>query len=49
MHKILKHHQWSLDGGLKGSEGINWRIIIIIIIIKKGQQCKAGSEWYTPY
>ena len=23
--------------------------IIIIIIIKKGQQCKAGREWYTPY
>ena len=22
---------------------------IIIIIIKKGQQCKAGREWYTPY
>ena len=21
----------------------------IIIIIKKGQQCKAGREWYTPY
>ena len=20
-----------------------------IIIIKKGQQCKAGKEWYTPY
>ena len=24
-------------------------IIIIIIIIKKGKQCKAGREWYTPY
>ena len=24
-------------------------MIIIIIIIKKGQQCKAGREWYTPY
>ena len=24
-------------------------IIIIIIIIKKGQQCEAGREWYTPY
>ena len=24
-------------------------ILIIIIIIKKGQQCKAGREWYTPY
>ena len=24
-------------------------IIIIIIIIKKGQQCKAEREWYTPY
>ena len=23
--------------------------IIIIIIIKKGQQCKAGRELYTPY
>ena len=23
--------------------------IIIIIIIKKCQQCKAGREWYTPY
>ena len=22
--------------------------IIIIIIIKKGQQCKAGREWYNP-
>ena len=22
---------------------------IIIIIIKKGQQYKAGREWYTPY
>ena len=22
---------------------------IIFIIIKKGQQCKAGREWYTPY
>ena len=22
---------------------------IIIIIIKKGQQCKAGREWYTLY
>ena len=22
---------------------------IIIIIIKKGQQCKDGREWYTPY
>ena len=25
------------------------RLGIIIIIIKKGQQCKAGREWYTPY
>ena len=24
-------------------------IIIIIIIIKKGRQCKAEREWYTPY
>ena len=24
-------------------------IIIIIIIIKKGRQCKAGRDWYTPY
>ena len=24
-------------------------IFIIIIIIKKGQQCKAEREWYTPY
>ena len=24
-------------------------IIIIIITNKKGQQCKAGREWYTPY
>ena len=23
--------------------------IIIIIIIKKGRQCKAEIEWYTPY
>ena len=23
--------------------------VVIIIIIKKGQQCKAGREWYTPY
>ena len=23
--------------------------IIIIISIKKGQQCKTGREWYTPY
>ena len=23
--------------------------IIIIIIIKKGRQCKAEREWYTPY
>ena len=23
--------------------------LFIIIIIKKGQQCKAGREWYTPY
>ena len=23
--------------------------LIIIIIIKKGQQCKAEREWYTPY
>ena len=23
-------------------------IIIIIIIIKKGRQCKAKREWYTP-
>ena len=23
--------------------------IIIIIIIKKGQQCNARREWYTPY
>ena len=22
---------------------------IIVIVIKKGQQCKAGREWYTPY
>ena len=22
---------------------------IIIIIIKKGRQCKAEREWYTPY
>ena len=24
-------------------------IISSIIIIKKGQQCKAGREWYAPY
>ena len=24
-------------------------VIIIIIIIKKGRQCKAEREWYTPY
>ena len=24
-------------------------IIIIIIIIKRGRQCKAETEWYTPY
>ena len=24
-------------------------IIIIIIIIKKGRQCKADREWWTPY
>ena len=24
-------------------------IIIIIIIIKRGRQCKAEREWYTPY
>ena len=24
-------------------------LFIIIIIKKKGQQCKAGREWYTPY
>ena len=24
-------------------------IIIIINIIKKGGQCKAEREWYTPY
>ena len=24
-------------------------IIIIIIIIKKGRQCKAERDWYTPY
>ena len=24
-------------------------LLLIIIIIKKGQQCKAGREWYTPY
>ena len=23
--------------------------VIIIIIIKKGRQCKAEREWYTPY
>ena len=23
--------------------------LYIIIIIKKGQQCKAEREWYTPY
>ena len=26
-----------------------YRSFIIIIIIKKGQQRKAGREWYTPY
>ena len=26
-----------------------FNIIIIIIIIKKGRQCKAGRESYTPY
>ena len=24
-------------------------IIVIIILIKKGRQCKAEREWYTPY
>ena len=24
-------------------------IIIITIIIKRGRQCKAEREWYTPY
>ena len=24
-------------------------MMIIIIIIKKGRQCKAEREWYTPY
>ena len=23
--------------------------IIIIVIIKKGRQCRAEREWYTPY
>ena len=28
---------------------MNLLVIIIIIIIKKGPQCKAEREWYTPY
>ena len=28
---------------------LRFSIIIIIIIIKKGRQCKAEREWYTPY
>ena len=28
---------------------ILYLIIIIIIIIEKGRQCKAEREWYTPY
>ena len=24
-------------------------IIIVIIIIKRGRQCKTEREWYTPY
>ena len=36
--------------GLKILGMRDWDIIIIIIIvIEKGQQCKAGREWYTPY
>ena len=30
-------------------QDIEYQTIIIIIIIKKGQQCKAVREWYTPY
>ena len=42
---IYKYILKNLDSLLTDSEVI----IIIIIIIKKGQQCKAGREWYTPY
>ena len=29
--------------------GRNIIVVIMIIIIKKGRQCKAEREWYTPY
>ena len=29
---------------------VHWvAIIVLFIIIKKGRQCKAEREWYTPY
>ena len=34
---------------IKNQIVIKFIIIIIIIIIKKGRQCKAEREWYTPY
>ena len=41
-HKHLR--QWK-----KKFENKQNAIIIIIIIIKIGRQCKAEREWYTPY
>ena len=35
-------------GPLKKIIFLKYKFIIIIIIIKKGQQCKAEREWYTP-
>ena len=50
-HEMLV--QWMPTSQL-GMEYLNYRscyldIVIVIIIIKKGQQCKTGREWYTPY
>ena len=38
--KIIMYAYW---------ETLIQHLVIIIIIIKKGRQCKAEREWYTPY
>ena len=35
--------------GRSWTVGLPWWLDIIIIIIKKGRQCKAEREWCTPY
>ena len=57
-HNVCVPQKWnsSLSEYVKVSDGQDedtksprWGLTLFIIIIKRGRQCKAEREWYTPY